>query len=158
VILDILGIVQGNTAEAYRQTLVRLAGADRRVRFLLPIPPEGVVDTLAGYDILAVPSRLKECAPLVVLDAFAAGIPVIGSNCGGIAEQVQDRVDGLLVEPGNVSAWAEAIRLLAEKPSLLSELRAGIRLPRTMQDVASQMLEIYLRALRSSNTQADARV
>jgi glycosyltransferase involved in cell wall biosynthesis len=44
------------------------------------------------------------------MESFAAGTPVIGSNLGGIPELVRHQVDGLLVEPENVQAWADALR------------------------------------------------
>jgi glycosyltransferase involved in cell wall biosynthesis len=80
---------------------------------------------------------------MVVLEAFAAGIPVIGSRLGGIEEQVQHEVDGLLVEPASVSAWAEALRRISQSPPLLAHLRAGVRPPRTMMRAADEINSVY---------------
>jgi glycosyltransferase involved in cell wall biosynthesis len=75
-----------------------------------------------------------------VLEAFAAGTPVIGSNLGGIAELVRHEVDGLLVQPASSpAAWAEALRRVCQDPSLLASLRAGIRAPRHTRQVAAEM-------------------
>jgi glycosyltransferase involved in cell wall biosynthesis len=111
---------------------------------------------LRKYDLLAVPSTGLETGPLAVLEAFAAGVPVLGSRLGGIPELVRDGIDGVLVSPDDPTAWATALRQLATEPGLLSRLRAGIRPPRTMKNVAEDMLEIYSRVSRCTNTQAHA--
>jgi glycosyltransferase involved in cell wall biosynthesis len=94
-------------------------------------------------DIVAVPSRWLETGPLVVLEAFAAGRPVLGTWLGGIAELVKDGADGILLPPDDPSAWAAAIARLAERPPDVARLRAGIRPPRTADDVADEMIALY---------------
>ena len=69
--LDIYGILQAGGAN-YSQQLRDMAADDGRVCFRQPVPGDQVVDLLAGYDLLAVPSQICETGPLVVLDAFAA--------------------------------------------------------------------------------------
>jgi glycosyltransferase involved in cell wall biosynthesis len=80
---------------------------------------------------------------MVVLEAFAAGVPVIGSNLGGIAELVQHEVNGILVEPASVVAWSQQLQRLCQDRQLLMRLGAGIKSPQTMEAVAAQMLSIY---------------
>jgi len=110
---------------------------------MAPIAARDAVSTLAWYDALAVPSHWLESGPLVVYEAFAAGIPVIGSRLGGIAELVRDGLDGVLVQPGSQEAWADALQRLAKTPGLIERLRAGVARPRTMADVAGEMNGIY---------------
>jgi glycosyltransferase involved in cell wall biosynthesis len=83
----------------------------------------------------------------VVLEAFAAGVPVIGANLGGIAELVRDGVNGILIAPDDVAAWAAAIRRLAEDRRAIDALRACIASPRTMDAVADEMATLYGRVL-----------
>jgi len=92
---------------------------------------------------LAVSSQWLETGPLVVLEAFAAKVPVIGSRLGGIAELVRDGVDGLLVEPSSTEDWAKKLRRLMDDPSLLLRLRSNVRAPRTITTVANEMASIY---------------
>ncbi|MBV9542925.1 MAG: glycosyltransferase, partial [Chloroflexi bacterium] len=106
--LDVFGLIQDDKDE-YARRLGELAASDARIRFQAPLESSEVVDGLRGYDVLAVPSQWLETGPLVVLEAFAAGIPVVGSRLGGIAELVEDGVDGLLVTPDSVEEWANAL-------------------------------------------------
>jgi glycosyltransferase involved in cell wall biosynthesis len=148
--VDLYGVTQGTADKEYWATLNSLAAQDTRIKFLPPVPNSKVVPLLRGYHVLAMPARGVENRPLVVLEAFAAGTPVIGSKLGGIAELVRHEQDGLLVEPENVRAWANALRRCAEDRHLLARLRQGVQLPRSMVDVAQEMAELYCRDVSSS--------
>jgi glycosyltransferase involved in cell wall biosynthesis len=143
--IDIYGLSETALPSPYVASLARAAADDPRLTLKQAVKPQSVVTLLREYDLLAVPSRGLETGPLTVLESFAAGIPVLGSRLGGIAELVRDGVDGVLVPPGDPAAWATALRRLAKEPGLLSRLRAGIRPPRAMKAVAEDMLEIYSR-------------
>ena len=60
------------------------------------MPPE----SYARIDVLVVPSLWLENSPLVIHEAFQAGVPVVGSRIGGIADSSRDGWNGLLFEPG----------------------------------------------------------
>jgi glycosyltransferase involved in cell wall biosynthesis len=145
--LDIFGIVQSDAA--YVEALRRQISSDSRIRLLPALPNEDVIEALGSYDAVVVPSQWLETGPLVVYDAFAAGIPVIGSRRGGLLELVTHETDGLLVEPGDPDAWAEAFGRLAMEPGLRDRLRAGVRPPRSMSAVASEMFVLYSQFARS---------
>ncbi|MBV9600325.1 MAG: glycosyltransferase, partial [Chloroflexi bacterium] len=137
--LHVFGVEQPGD-ERYARRIRQLAGDDGRIVFEPAIPSEQVIPTLREFDLLGVPSQWLETGPLVVLEAFAARTPVIGSNLGGIAELVRDGVDGLLVQPGSVADWASALRRLAEDPALRERLRLNVRPPRDMRAVSEDML------------------
>lgn len=118
------------------------AGRDTRVVLRAPVSPASVRQTMRGYDLVAVPSIVLETGPLVVLEGFAAGVPVIGTNRGGIAELVRDGVDGVLLPP-DAGAWALALVRLASDRSAVDRLREGVRPGRTNADVVSDMLGLY---------------
>jgi glycosyltransferase involved in cell wall biosynthesis len=86
-----------------------------------------------------------ETGPLVVPEAMSAGVPVIGSARGGIPAFIRDGVDGILVAPDDVDAWAEAMLGILGDPTLLPRLAAAIRPPETMSRVVDQMMELYAR-------------
>jgi glycosyltransferase involved in cell wall biosynthesis len=93
-VLGIYGVVQGDSNRAYLNRLMHLAAGDARITFHDAIASDQVISQMQRYDLLAVPSQCLETGPLVVMEAFAAGIPVLGSKLGGIAELVTDGVDG----------------------------------------------------------------
>jgi glycosyltransferase involved in cell wall biosynthesis len=141
--VDLYGVAQSSTDEEYWANLKSLTANDTRIRFLSPIPNDKVVSMLRCYHVLAVPSRWVENRPLVVLESFAAGTPVIGSNLGGIAELIRHQKDGLLVELEDVRGWTDALQRCAEDRHLLARLRKSAQLPRPMVDVANEMAQVY---------------
>lgn len=78
-------------------------------------------------DILVVPS-LTEGAPLVVLEAMAAGIPVVATAVGGIPDQIRHGEEGLLVPPRDPVALGDALLKLLRNPDLAQRMgNAGLR-------------------------------
>jgi glycosyltransferase involved in cell wall biosynthesis len=145
--LDIFGIAQGESGRRYETSLRQLAAGDRRIAFHPAVPAAQVVETLRGYHLLAVPSQWMETGPMVVLEAFAAGVPVLGSRLGGITELVRDGIDGRLVEAADPREWSAALRQFASNPDLRARLRVGIRPPRTMEQVTDETAALYERLL-----------
>jgi glycosyltransferase involved in cell wall biosynthesis len=86
------------------EALARHLGIDDRVAFSDPIPTR---DAFASARMIVVPSR-AESMPYVVLEAIAAGMPIVASDVGGIPEIFGPAAGGL-VPPGNAGALAEAI-------------------------------------------------
>ncbi len=71
-----------------------------------------VVAELKGIDALVLPSLFGEGLPMVVLEAMAAGVPVIASSVEGVPEAIRDGEDGLLVAPGDAADLSDAIERL----------------------------------------------
>ena len=95
----------GRDGENLRQLAADL---NAPVTFLGELPLEEVHELLGRSSGLLVPSLWHEVSPLVVYDAIARDVPVVGSDVGGISDQLADG-RGLLVEAGNVAAWADAM-------------------------------------------------
>jgi glycosyltransferase involved in cell wall biosynthesis len=98
-----------------------------------------------------------ETGPLVVLEAFAAGVPVIGSALGGIADKVADGVNGILVRPADsVLSWTASLKRAEQDRGLLGRLAAGIPTVRRAGDMADDMLQLYASLLSPSRQPAQA--
>lgn len=76
---------------------------------------------LARSDILVVPSFL-EATPYVILEAMAAGRPVVASAIFGIPEQVENGVTGILVPPGEEASLATALLRISDEPGLAGKM------------------------------------
>jgi glycosyltransferase involved in cell wall biosynthesis len=82
------------------------------VRFEGPLPREAVRAWMLRSRALVFPSLLYEGQPMTVLEAFAAGLPVLASRHGATAELLQSVSDRWLVRPGEASAWTRALGAL----------------------------------------------
>jgi glycosyltransferase involved in cell wall biosynthesis len=149
VSLDVFAIAQGGDALAKLEQFRRLCADDQRIHFRQPVAAGEVVATLRRFDALLVPSEWLETGPLVIYEAFAAGIPVLGSDLGGIAGLIDDNVNGMLLPPGSVEAWSRAISRLANEPSLLRKLKAGCKPVRTAEDTARDAAMVYAKVLNA---------
>jgi len=144
IMLDIFGIVQASAINALVETLRAMADADPRVTLRPAMPHDRVLSTLSEYDAVVVPSQWAETGPLVVLEAFASGVPVIGSALGGIADKIEHEQNGLLVSPfHSEAAWTAMLTRAAAQLDLLPRLRASVVPPRSMVDVGHEMRQAY---------------
>lgn len=76
---------------------------------------------LKAFDIFVLPS-LKEGFPWVILEAIAAGVPIVAAKVGAVPEILENNKSALLVEPGNAEQIAKAIKKLLENPQLAQQL------------------------------------
>ena len=104
----------------------RVLGCERRVIFTGPLPPVEASARLREADIFVLNSRY-EGLPHVVLEAFAAGIPVVATAVGGTPELVRDGESGMLVPPGDTTRLREAIQTLLDDAALRERLVRGGR-------------------------------
>ena len=118
-----------------------LAGA---VHFLGPRPD--VPDLLNAMDIFVLPSY-SEGLSLALLEAMAAGMPVIATAVGGTPEVVTDGDNGLLIPPRDAAALAEALERLLADPAWAQRLganaRAHVREHYSLDRLGREINEIY---------------
>lgn len=111
---------------------------------------------MSTADWIVVPSVWWENSPVVIQEAFRAGKPVIGSNLGGIAEKVQNGVNGLLFRVGDATDLAAVLRR-----SGADDLRASMRIPSpaTPKDMVNAHVALYglYRAARQNAMPSEVR-
>jgi glycosyltransferase involved in cell wall biosynthesis len=100
------------------------AGVEEAVIFLGSVTDEEKLEALQRADVFLLPSY-GEGQPLSILEAMAAGLPVVSTTVGSIAEVIEDGANGFLIQPGDVSALARAMIELGEDADL--RLRMGKR-------------------------------
>jgi len=107
--------------------LVEQADAAGDVAYLGSIARSAVGGELRSTIALVLPSVWFEGFPLVLLEAFASGTPVIASRIGSLAELIEDRVTGLLAEPENAADLADNIRWAAAHPDEMARMGLNAR-------------------------------
>lgn len=88
------------------------------ISFLPAVFNEAKIDEYLHADIFVFPPRAPEGHPLVIVEAMAAGLPIISTDQGAIIESVFDGVNGFIVEKENPRQIAEKLKILIEDPEL----------------------------------------
>lgn len=130
----------------YSNSLQQSASNDPRITVDGPFARDELAQALAQIDVLVVPSTWHENAPFVVLEARAAGLPVLASRFGGLAEVVRDEVDGDLFEAGNADDLARCMQRLLDEPEQLARYRRAVQSPKTLQTAVDEFEAIYKEA------------
>jgi phosphatidylinositol alpha-mannosyltransferase len=94
----------------------------RDVEFLGRVSDKEKVRYFASADIFCAPNTGQESFGIVLLEAMAAGVPIVASDIHGVKRVVERNVPGLLVEPRNPRALAAALYALARDPDLRHEM------------------------------------
>ncbi|MBF2003379.1 MAG: glycosyltransferase family 4 protein [Synechococcales cyanobacterium M58_A2018_015] len=113
----------------YRQTLEQLLrdqGLEQSVTLLGAVSQEGVRRGLESAHLFALAS-LNEGIPVAVMEAMAMELPVVVTDVGGNAELIDDRVDGILVQPERPAEMADAIEMILRDPEFALRLSQASR-------------------------------
>jgi glycosyltransferase involved in cell wall biosynthesis len=134
---------------------LRARAAGLPVQFMGAFDRERLPGILAEIDLLVVPSLWLENSPLVIHEAFIAGVPVVGSRIGGIADLVADGSNGILYEPGAADQLAAALRRAMDDPSLPAALARAIPRVKSIAQDAREWEAAY-RAVLDRRAEAHA--
>ena len=121
----------------------------RRLARELPVQFRGgfergvVARVYAGLDLLVVPSLWPENSPLVIHEAFQAGVPVVGARVGGIPELLRDGRGGLLYEAFSPADLARTLEPLIASRERLAQLVATLPLVKSIAQDAAEWEAIY---------------
>ena len=125
-------------------------GADSRIKWLGRISEEDKLDRLARCSVFCAPSLRGESFGIVLLEAMAAGAPLVASNISGYNNVTSSERNALLVEPGNPVELARCIMRTFKEPELRKSLVTGGYERATdfsMERLAEQYLSIYRKLL-----------
>ena len=98
---------------------------------------------LSEFDVLIVPSVWLENAPLVIQEAFLAGMPVITSDIGGMAELVSDGINGYTFKTGDAQDLTRVIKKIVADPEILNGLQQCRESVVDIKDDAGEIIKIY---------------
>lgn len=116
-------IMLGNGDNAVRPFLQK-SNLERMVEYIGPTPMDMRADFYKRADLFVLPTY-AECLPISMLEAMAAGLPIVSTTVGGIPDLIEDGVEGYLIAPGDVEALADRIARLVNNPA--ERLRMGER-------------------------------
>ncbi len=137
-------------AQAMLTSRIAALGLERHI--ILAGRQNDVASLLRGSDVFVLPS-LAEGFALALLEAMAAGLPVVATRVGGAEELITPGVNGFLVPPADPEALATALlNVLALEPAVLAAMRAAARRAAARFDLshtAAHMLALYRRLLTS---------
>lgn len=103
------------------RVLIEELGLQKQVEVQVNVPHEQLPPYMERADLFLLPSRAEPFG-IVLLEAGAAGLPVVASRVGGIPELIDDEATGLLVRPGSVEALERGIERVMEDPEWAREL------------------------------------
>lgn len=129
--------------DTYGSMQQRKIAGDKRFRTPRFVKPQDMLTELRGMDLCVIPSLWPETGPFSVFDAFAAGLPVIGTNHAGIAERISHGENGLLFNWGSSEDLARKLEMVLEDASLLPRLQRGVPRKRTFSDMARDIACLY---------------
>ena len=154
--------IWGRWRNDYTPALVELGNrisktGGKEIQWMGEFETEKIVDQVFNkIDAVVVPSIWLENSPLVIHEAQEARIPVITANVGGMAEYVDDEVNGLLFNFRNISSLAKKMQRLIDEPSLGRSLGVrGYRYSRdgevpSIEEHIGELLEIFNSMVRRS--------
>jgi glycosyltransferase involved in cell wall biosynthesis len=138
-----------NTFPDYVAELRKLAeGAP--VRFKGGFHSTDTSDIYGEFDVLVVPSLWLENSPLVIHEAFQAGVPVVGSRMGGTADLVRHGEWGLLYDPTSAESLAAALQSIIDDPAVLDTWVSRLPEVKSIADDAREWERTYERLLSSA--------
>jgi phosphatidylinositol alpha-mannosyltransferase len=137
---------RGRPLEGYRRFATRQGWSPADVLFAGYVPSEDLPRYYQAADVFCAPNTGQESFGIVLLEAMAAGAPIVASDIPGYRDVVTHGEHGLLVEPKNPSALADALCRLLADPALRASMRQAGRAKAHLYDwsrIAAQVLDYY---------------
>lgn len=133
------------------KSVVRGLDLENAVKFMGAVPNHLIPNIMRASQMMVFPSTTHEDEveglPNSVLEGMSCGVPVIATNVCGVPEVIHNEETGLLVAPGDLNAFADAILKLLDSPTMKRELgenaRKYVLKNNSMKNVARKYLALY---------------
>ena len=155
---DLAGPIDPTDADVIDENDLRIAGRQGHITYLGVVAPNDMAGTLRDYDIVCLPTLLREGFPRALLEAVACGCIPVASDQPAIRQLVLDGETGLLLDPVDADTLEAALRRLAGDEALRNSLQQAARAQlSTMSIGRRQICEAFLDAYRlaSRTTETD---
>lgn len=127
----------------YDAEIQRLLRTVQDARWMGEVQHEEIWPVLADLDVLVFPSRWVENSPNSILEAHAAGLPVVAARLGAMPELVHHEQDGLLFQPDSVEQLTVELQRLLDDPTLVERLASSVPKPRSVADAIDDTTNLY---------------
>jgi glycosyltransferase involved in cell wall biosynthesis len=115
---------------------------------------ENMIDFLNEMDVMILPTKI-DATPYVIIEAMAVGLPVVASGIYGIPELIDNQISGILIEPGDIHALAEGVKLLFNNNGLYRDMskkaREVFEMKFTIEKCIKNTVRIYEELLRDKS-------
>jgi glycosyltransferase involved in cell wall biosynthesis len=142
--LELCVSVNGDEERRELQAMEHECAPDQRIRIRQNVAREDVAAALAHWDAVVCPSTQFELGPMVVLEAFSRGTPVIATDLPNLNHLITDHTNGRLFPMGDVPALAAILAEIAASPeSTVQRWQKSIPAVRSMEEVAADYRDLY---------------
>ncbi|MEO9145219.1 MAG: glycosyltransferase [Ginsengibacter sp.] len=139
IFLDIYG---NDTADNYVSSWKEKTKDTKNINWKGKVASSAVIGTLSNYHLLCIPS-VFEMSPLVIQEAFAAGLPVLASDVYGNAEQIKDAENGWLFRQNDPVDLKFKLENIIRNPNLIVEVKKNIPAANTFEKVGTDHIALY---------------
>lgn len=122
---------------------IRQSNRHPGVRFGGPLHHRHTGRVMQSFDCLVIPSIWYENSPLVIQEAYGAGVPVIGSRLGAMPEKIREKETGRLFTPGDADDLASVLQDILRNKAQLDLYRAKIKRAPSMDEHVQEVVSIY---------------
>lgn len=144
---DIFGVMTGGGPE-YKDIKHRIEQKGLHNKIYAPGFVDDIRPFLARTNAVVIPSFI-EGIPIILMEAFALGIPVVASRVGGMPSVIIDGNNGFLCEPGDLAGFVDKIRILYSNPGLRSVMGSNARKYAEQHLDVNKMNNDYLRVFKN---------
>lgn len=137
-----LSIYGEETKDTYISDCKKKSKFNKNINWKGRIHSSEVIDTLSEHHLLCLPSAF-EMSPLVIQEAFAAGIPVLASDVYGNAEQVKEGENGWLFRLNDENDLQHQLEKLVNHPEMIEEAKKNLPAVNTFEKVGKDHIELY---------------
>jgi glycosyltransferase involved in cell wall biosynthesis len=140
-----LTIIGGaSTREEIRyQNRMKLEFKNLKIEWTGNLSHNNISEHLVNCDVMVHPTICLEVYGLTIAESLSVGRPVIATRCGGPEMQIENNVNGYLVEPNNVEIFAERMQYLVDHPNEIIRLAANIKQPLSIEQHVNELLSLY---------------
>lgn len=125
------------------ENFVILNGLEDKVYLRGRVKHDDVLNMLTDFDVFVLPSRRVEGFPMTLVEAMFAGLPIIGSDMGGIPEAIESKKTGFIIESGNIQQLQGKMNYLLEHSKKRSKMGSSARARAKQYFTIQKMVDDY---------------